>query len=81
MSRKVKVFWKNECPKCPAAKALVSGSSNAELFNVDEVDGMAEGAFYGVLSTPSIIVTDNEGQELAAWRGEVPSKKDIVEWL
>ena len=81
MSRKVKVFWKNECPKCPAAKALVSGSGNTELFNLDEVDGMAEGAFYGVLSTPSIIVTDSEGRELAAWRGEVPSKKDIVEWL
>ncbi|MBS3908910.1 MAG: thioredoxin family protein [Actinobacteria bacterium] len=81
MSRKVKVFWKNECPKCPAAKTLVSGSGNAELFNLDEVDGMAEGAFYGVMSTPSIIVTDNDGRELAAWRGEVPSKKDIVEWL
>ena len=81
MSRKVKVFWKNNCPKCPAAKALVSGSGNAELFNLDEVEGMAEGAFYGVMSTPSIIVTDSGGQELAAWRGEVPSKKDIVEWL
>ncbi len=81
MAERVKVFWKNDCPKCPAAKALVAGSDHAELFNLDDVDGLAEAAFYGVLSTPSIIVTDTTGQELAAWRGEVPSKQDIVRWL
>lgn len=81
MSEKVKVFWKTDCPKCPAAKAVVEDSSRAELFNIDEVDGLAEAAFYGVLSTPSIIVTDSSGQELAAWRGEVPNRQDIGKWL
>ncbi|HEY3374106.1 MAG TPA: thioredoxin family protein [Candidatus Aquicultor sp.] len=81
MSEKVKVFWKTDCPKCPAAKAIVQGSGNAELFNLDEVDGLAEAAFYGVLSTPSIVITDGTGQEVAAWRGEIPSRQDIAQWL
>lgn len=81
MSEKIKVFWKTDCPKCPVAKALVAGSLNAELFNLDEVDGLAEAAFYGVMSTPSIIVTNERGQEVISWRGEVPSKQDIEKWL
>jgi thiol-disulfide isomerase/thioredoxin len=81
MSEKVKVFWKSNCPKCPAAKAVVAGSQKAELFSLDEVDGLAEAAFYGIMSTPSIIVTDGTGRELAAWRGEIPEKRDIEKWL
>lgn len=81
MSEKIKVFWKIDCPKCPAAKALVTSSPNAELFSLDEVDGLAEAAFYGVMSTPSIIITNGDGQEIASWRGEVPSRRDIEKWL
>jgi hypothetical protein len=81
MTERVKVFWKTDCPKCPAAKAMVEGSPKAELFNLDEVDGLAEAAFYGVMSTPSIIVTDEGGNELTSWRGEVPSRQDIEKWL
>lgn len=81
MAEKIKVFWKTDCPKCPAAKALVEGSPNAELFSLDEVDGLAEGAFYGVMSTPSIIVIDESGHEVTSWRGEVPSIRDIEKWL
>lgn len=81
MSQTIKVFWKQNCPKCPAAKAAVDDIQNVELYNLDEVDGMAEAAFYGIMSTPSIIVTDNSGKELISWRGDVPSKQDLVEWL
>lgn len=81
MAEKIKVFWKHNCPKCPAVKDMVSGSDKAELFSLDEVDGLAEAAFYGILSTPSIIVTDESGKELAAWRGEIPSRQDLQKWL
>lgn len=81
MSQRIKVFWKQNCPKCPAAKAAVMDSPNVELYNLDEVDGLAEAAFYGIMSTPSIIVTDNTGKELISWRGDVPSKQDLAEWL
>ncbi|MCL6473301.1 MAG: thioredoxin family protein [Firmicutes bacterium] len=81
MSEKIKVFWKENCAKCPAAKALVAESPKAELFNIDEVDGLAEAAFYGVMSTPSIVVIDDSGQEIQSWRGEVPSREEIAKWL
>jgi len=81
MSEKIKVFWKVDCPKCPAAKAVVAGSANAELFSMDEVDGLAEAAFYGVMSAPSIVVTDDSGREVTSWRGEIPSRGDIEKWL
>lgn len=78
---KVKLFWREKCPKCPTAKALLTDSSNVEYHNVDEVDGLAEAAFYGVLSTPSIIVTEDGGKEIKAWHGEVPIQDEIRKWL
>ncbi len=81
MAELVKVFWKTDCPKCPAAKAAVADSPKAELFNLDDVDGLAEAAFYGVMSTPSIIITDESGNEMTSWRGEVPSRQEIEKWL
>ncbi len=81
MPEKIKLFWKENCAKCPAAKALVADSPKAELFNTDEVDGLTEAAFYGVMSTPSIIITDESGRELEAWRGEVPSREAMTKWL
>jgi len=81
MAEVVKVFWKTDCPKCPAVKAAVADSQKAELFNLDDVDGLAEAAFYGVMSTPSIIVTNESGNEVISWRGEVPSRQEIEKWL
>jgi thioredoxin-related protein len=78
---KVKLFWRKNCPKCPTAKALVANSSNTEYFDVDEVEGLAEAAFYGVMSTPSIIVTKDDGKEIKAWHGEVPKEGEIGKWL
>lgn len=77
----MKLFWREKCPKCPAAKALLASSPNVEYLNVDEVEGLAEAAFYGVLSTPSIIVTEDDGREIKAWHGEVPVQGDIGKWL
>ncbi len=78
---KVKLFWRENCPKCPSAKALLVNSVNAEYFNVDEVDGMAEAAFYGVLSIPSIVVAKEDGKEIKAWHDEVPLQGEIEKWL
>lgn len=78
---KVKLFWRENCPKCPSAKVLLANSVNVEYFNVDEVDGMAEAAFYRVLSTPSIVVAKEGGKEIEAWHGEVPLQGEIEKWL
>ncbi len=77
----MKLFWRKNCPRCPTAKELLANCSNVEYHDVDEVEGLAEAAFYGVLSTPSIIVTEDDGKEIKAWHGEVPIQGEIRKWL
>lgn len=70
----IKLVVRQDCPRCPAAKKAVEGLPDVEVFDVDVVDGLAEAHFYGVLSTPSVIVVDAAGRELAGWRGEAPER-------
>jgi len=42
---------------------------------------MAEAAYYGVLSTPSIVVAKEDGKEIKTWHGEVPLQGEIEKWL
>lgn len=77
----VKLFVKDNCPRCPAAKRTCEGLEPLEVFNIDEVDGLAEAAFYSVLATPSIVVVDASGSEVASWRGEVPERGQIESLL
>jgi len=76
----IKIFWQPECPKCPKAKELGEKLKRegyeVELFNIKEIDGMAESVYYDVLSTPSVVVVDN-GERKAAWFGEVPNADSI----
>lgn len=75
---RIKLFVKQDCPRCPAAKALTAGFDDVEQFDVENVDGLSEAAFYGVLSTPSIVVLDDDGKEIVSWRGDVPSKEELI---
>lgn len=78
---RIKLFWKEECPKCPEAKALLDGAPNVELYDLNDLDGLSEGAYYGVMATPSIIVCDDGGREVASFRGEVPNRQQMGEWI
>lgn len=79
----LKVFTQPNCPKCPAAKALVrqlmtsSSQLKVEEYDVATVDGLAEASFYAVLATPSLILCDLRGQEVSGWRGEVPTIENL----
>jgi thiol-disulfide isomerase/thioredoxin len=79
----LKVFTQPNCPKCPAAKALCAQISKQqpklkiEQYDVSTPEGLAEASFYAVLSTPSLILVDDNGKEVRSWRGEVPSLKEI----
>lgn len=78
---KIKLFWSENCPKCPQAKETVGDFDQVEYHNVEESDGLAEAAFYGILSTPSIVVVNEEGKEVSAWLGEVPPLKELERCL
>jgi hypothetical protein len=80
----VKIFWQPECAKCPKAKELGEklkrDGHQVELYNIKEVDGLAESVYFDVLSTPSVVVVE-DGERKAAWYGEVPEVaaiKDLI---
>jgi hypothetical protein len=50
-------------------------------YDLGTTEGLAEAAFYGVMATPTIIVEDGADNELAAWRGAVPTPQDIQKTL
>ncbi len=82
---KIKLFWQPNCPKCPKAKELCEelekDSVTIERFDISERDGLAEASFYGVSSTPVIILVDDNDDEIKMWHGEMPAKKEVVEWI
>jgi len=75
----VKIFTRVNCPKCPAAKALAK-ELNVKTYNLDDADGLAEGTLYEVMSTPAVIVTDNN-KEVMSWRGKTPLKDEVKKYL
>ena len=82
----LKIFTQLNCPRCPAAKKLgkeieKEGKIKVEWFDVSIVDGLAEASFYSVLSTPGLILVDERGEEIAGWRGEVPSKTEVERYI
>lgn len=78
---KVKLFYKEACPRCPAAKKLVSQTADVEYLNIEEVNGLAEANYYGVMATPSIVVVDENSNQLKAWLGDVPTEEEYRKWV
>lgn len=54
------LFTKNDCSKCDYVKERLPRGLDVKIENVDTVDGLAEGAFYGILDKgfPVLIVED-----------------------
>jgi thiol-disulfide isomerase/thioredoxin len=80
----IKLFTKIDCPRCPAAKevvAKVEKKVKVEKYDVDTIEGMAEAAFYTVMATPTVLVCDDLGKEVAGFRGEVPKLGELEKVL
>lgn len=77
----VKLFVKDACPRCPAAKQALHGVDGVLIYDVGEIDGLAEASFYSVLATPSALVVDSDGNEIESWRGVVPDRGRILALL
>jgi hypothetical protein len=50
-------------------------------YDLDTMDGLAEASFYSILSTPSIVIEDEEEREVISWRGVVPSLQEVKQYL
>ncbi len=84
----IKVFTQPTCGKCPAAEAVIKKLKDSSLTNlkfeeydVTTVDGMAEGSFYMVMATPTILVCDDTGKVIKDFRGEAPSLTELEKAL
>lgn len=73
----VKLFIRDDCPECPAALAACEGLINLSVYDLAEVQGIAEASSLGVRNTPSVVVIDSAGREVAAWRGQAPAAAEI----
>jgi len=77
----VKIFWKSNCPKCPAAKnvggILRQEGIKVKNYDLNTVGGLAEGAYYSVMATPTLIIEDEEENRIADFRGMVPTAKEV----
>ena len=81
----VKFFSRENCPKCPPAKEIAEELKKmgiiVQQFDVDSVDGRAEAMFYDVMGTPSTLIVDKDGNELASWRGDKPDRQKILSFF
>lgn len=76
----LKVFVKEDCPNCPAAKEVANQFPFSRLFDLDEAEGLAEAAFHSVLCTPSMVLVDDEDMLVQSWRCHVPRPTEIANY-
>lgn len=81
----IKIFTKSKCPKCPAVKEigtkLKKEGVSVMQYDLDTTDGLAEASFYSILSTPSLIIEDDQEREVISWRGVVPTIQEVKDCL
>lgn len=77
----IKLFVKEGCGLCPSAKEVGTRLQQEGLrvlcYDLDTADGLAEASYYGILSTPSMIVEDDKETMLADFRGTVPTVQQV----
>ena len=85
MTAFVKLFYQEDCMKCPPAKDVCNKliekkvPIHIKLFDIGTIDGMTEAAFHEVISTPTTVIVDDDENELDSWRGEASSLEDLEE--
>ncbi len=82
---RLKLFWRRNCATCIPAKAVCEGlrgeGLEVEYVDMEELEGRAEAAFYQVMATPTAVLVDGRGEEVASWRGVIPDRGDILRRL
>ena len=73
----LKLFVHHDCPECPEAQQIMSDIDGVEVLDISEVEGLAQASHHAVLTAPSLIVVDSGGNELHAWRGELPDAAQV----
>jgi len=81
----IKIFGKKNCSMCEATKKKVSflieqlnmsNTVDVAYFDMDTVDGLAEGAMLDAIDTPTTIIF-RDGSEVARWAERVPESDEL----
>jgi len=78
----LKIFTQPLCPACPPAKELgerLKESVKIEYVDVSTPDGLAEAQFYNIMSTPTLVLVE-DNKEIQAWIG-TPEQEEIQKLL
>jgi len=86
----VKVFGKPGCEFCKTTVKkfetffgrwnIDPAQTRLNFFDMETVDGLAEGAFYSVTKIPSTVI-EKDGAVLARWDGKVPLSEEFKEFF
>jgi len=80
----IKIFTQPNCPLCVQAKelgdALKKEGYKVEIHDISQIEGLSESLLFDVMSTPTIVISDNE-MEITSWRSHVPSFKEVKKYL
>jgi len=86
MEMQVKVFGKPGCEFCKTTMKkfetflkrweIKPEEVSLTFYDMEEVDGLAEGAFYSVTKIPSTVI-EKQGEVLARWDGKVPVSEEF----
>jgi len=84
----IKVFGKPNCEFCKTTMKkfetflarwnVPPDKAALKFFDMETVDGLTEGAFYGVTKIPSTVI-ENEQAVIARWDGKVPLSEEFKE--
>jgi len=58
---------------------LKESGQNVQILSINEAEGLAEAQLFGIMAVPTIVIVDENEQEIASWRNGLPSMKEIVE--
>jgi len=87
---KFEVYGKDGCAKCKSTKDklthLVGKAEAAEtvaldFYDMETVEGLAEGAFNDVRDVPTVILRGDDGEALARWEGVLPPAGEVQVFL
>ncbi len=72
-------FFRETCPNCPPVRTYVENLSlNGEMVDVDTGEGMEQAVQHQILSTPTVILMDENGTPVAQ-AGSVAQLRSILE--
>ncbi len=85
--KKILIFGRSTCPVCKDVlhkfhyfKEKTKFEPTIEYLNMDEVEGLTEGAYYEVSDIPTILILEN-GNELKRWIKNPPVSEEFLPYL